>query len=279
MNELTYLQAIILGLVQGIAEFLPISSSGHLAVVQQFMDLESDSQSMLVFNVSTHVGTLVAVALVFFGSSRLFLRRLFKETSSDYSGRRHAWSLLGKGILATIPVGVVGLAFQDKVEAAFGNPLGIGIALMTTGTLLFISGKVPKPNRGWKQFGVGRAVLVGLAQAVAILPGISRSGSTISVALMLGLRRRWAGEFSFFIFAPAICGASLIKAKDVLDMSPEQFSTLQVGPIVVGTIVSLCSGYVALRVLVSAVRRAKLHHFCYYCWLAGLVVLVTLRSS
>ena len=114
---------------------------------------------------------------------------------------------------------------------------------------------------------------------MAILPGISRSGSTICTAMLLGLRRRWAAEFSFFIAVPAICGAALLKAKDTLDLSPADLAAIPKGPILAGAAVALFSGYVALRLLLSAVRRGKLQHFCYYCWLAGLAVVLLLGKA
>lgn len=272
MNDLTYLQALILGVIQGLTEFLPVSSSAHLAITQQLMRLEADSPAMLMFDVAGHLGTLAAVVLVFAPTFRRYLRRLILESRLSFGERRVAWRIAGLGVCASVPTAIIGLAFKDTLEAAFGKPRWIGVALLVTGTLLYVTGKVPRPRLGWKKFGLGRAFAVGLAQGVAILPGISRSGATICAAMIVGLRRRWAGEFSFFIATPAICGAAVLKAMDTFELSGPQSAALPTGPILLGAITALFSGYVALRLLLVVVHRAKLQHFCYYCWLVGLVV-------
>jgi undecaprenyl-diphosphatase len=279
VNDLDYLQALILGLVQGVTEFLPISSSGHLAVLQRWMDLDADSQAMLVFDVAVHVGTLVAVLWVFAAVFGRYFRRLVVESSRSFSGRRIAWRIAGLGVAASIPTALIGLVFQERLEAAFDKPLWIGLAWLVTGTLLFVTGKIPRPRRGWRRFGVVRAFGVGLAQGAAILPGISRSGATICLAMLLGLRRRWAAEFSFFIAAPAICGAALFKALQTLSLSGGETDAVASGPILAGAVVALVSGVVALRLLLSAVHRAKLQHFCYYCWLAGVATILLLNRA
>lgn len=279
MNDLDYVQALILGIVQGLTEFLPVSSSGHLAISQRLMSLKADSHAMLLFDVASHLGTLLAVVWVFAGTFRHYLRRLLAESAPSFSGRRFAWRIAALGACASVPTAAIGLGFKDTLEAAFDKPLWIGVGLLLTGTLLYITGKIPRPRRGWRKFGVGRSLLVGIAQGAAILPGISRSGSTICVAMVSGFRRRWAAEFSFFIAAPAICGAALIKANDTLNLGGEQLAAIPKGPILIGSAAALLSGYIALRLLLGAVHRAKLHHFCYYCWLAGLLVLVLLGNS
>jgi len=274
MNELSYWQALLLGFIQGVTEFLPISSSGHLAISQRLMHLDADSTPMLLFDVVTHLATLAAVVWVFAGTFGRYLRRLSAECSASFTGRRIAWRVALAGIVASVPTAAIGLAFQDTFERAFGKPVWIGVGLLFTGTLLFVIGKIPRPRRGWRRFGSGRALWVGVAQGLAILPGISRSGSTICLAMLLGLRRRWAAEFSFFIAAPAICGATLLKAKDTFEQYGVDLTAVANGPMLVGAIVALLSGYVALRLLLTAVHRAKLQYFCYYCWLAGLAVIL-----
>jgi len=192
VNELNYLQALILGVVQGLTEFLPISSSGHLAITQRLMHLDADSQAMLLFDVASHLGTLLAVIYVFAGTFRRYVQRLFAESRSSFVGRRIAWPIAGLGVCASVPTALIGLVFKDPLEAAFDKPIWIGVGLLLTGTLLFVTGKIPRPRRGWRRFGVGRALLVGIAQGAAIMPGVSRSGSTICVAMLAGFRRRWA---------------------------------------------------------------------------------------
>ncbi|MFQ5491301.1 MAG: undecaprenyl-diphosphate phosphatase, partial [Phycisphaerae bacterium] len=148
MNPLSYLQAVALGVIQGFTEFLPISSSGHLAITQQLMGLTAESQPLLIFNVASHVGTLIAVGLVFAGPIRLYFRRLLTESGTGFGGRRIAWRIAGLAALATLPAGVVGLLFQSVIEPAFGNPTGIGVALLITGTWLYLSGRFPRPRQG-----------------------------------------------------------------------------------------------------------------------------------
>jgi undecaprenyl-diphosphatase len=217
VTELTYFHAIILGIIQGLTEFLPISSSGHLALAQRVMEYDADSPAMLLFDVAVHLGTVVAVAAVFAGDFGRYFRRLCRESTPGFAGRRTAWRIAALGIAASVPTAVIGLVFKDDLEAAFGKPSWIGIALIMTGSLLWATGKTPRPRRGWRRFGFGRAVLIGLGQGIAILPGVSRSGTTISLALLAGIRREWAGQFSFFIAIPAICGAALLHTKDVLE--------------------------------------------------------------
>ncbi|MHC4697451.1 MAG: undecaprenyl-diphosphate phosphatase [Planctomycetota bacterium] len=149
------------------------------------------------------------------------------------------------------------------------KPRWIGAALIITGGLLAVMKVLPRAKRGWKDFRWWQAVLVGVAQAGTIMPGISRSGSTICIASYLGLRRRWAAEFSFLIAVPAIVGAALVKLKDTLELPRAVFETIPIGPVVLGSAAALLTGVLALIILLNAVRRAKLHYFAPYCWLLG----------
>ena len=276
MSEFGYLTSILLGAVQGLTEFLPISSSGHLALIQRWLGLEANAPPMLLFDVLAHLGTLIAVMIVFAPSARRFVTRLFKELSTSGSRPRFAWRIAGLAIVATIPTAVIGLGFQDAFEAAFGKPRWIGVALWVTGGLLAVTAGIKRPSRGWKRFRWWQAALVGVLQGLAILPGISRSGATICVALFCGLRRRWAAEFSFLIAVPAMLGAALLKTKDTLELPSEQLASLAWGPILVGSLGALVIGVVALLILLNVVRRAKLHYFAVYCWLMGTLALAGL---
>lgn len=272
---MTYLEAIVLGIIQGLTEFLPVSSSGHLAITQRLMSLEPDSPPMLIFNVVSHVATLVAVLLVFAMTIRSFLGRLAREAKRDYQGRRTGWRIAFIGALATMPVAIVGVVWKSDIEAAFDNPKGIGIALLVTSVVLWSTAVVPRGRRGWRRFGWGRALIVGLAQAGAIMPGVSRSGSTIATALLLGIRRRWAAQFSFLIAVPAIFGAALIKAKDAAELVSGGVA-LPWGPIIVGSLAALITGYVALTVLLRIVNQRKFHWFGFYTFALGLLILIFL---
>ncbi|NOX58612.1 MAG: undecaprenyl-diphosphate phosphatase [Planctomycetes bacterium] len=277
MSELSYIQAIILGVVQGLTEFLPISSSGHLALGAHWFGLEPESRPMLVFNIGVHLGTVVAVAAVFARKFLAYFSRLIAETKPNYEGRRIAWKIAALGVVASVPTAIIGLCFKDELEQAFDNRLGIGIALIATGTLLWITGKIPRPKRGWRRFGWWRALVIGLGQGIAIMPGVSRSGTTISIAMFCGLKRQWAGEFSFFIAIPAICGAALLSILDVIKDPAMSLSSSITGPLVAGTLVAAITGYFALRVLLASLRSAKFHYFSYYCWMLGLIVITFMR--
>lgn len=274
MTELGYPSAIILGFIQGLTEFLPVSSSGHLVIAQRLMDLKSDSPAMLLFDIVTHIGTLFAVGIVFAETFGKFVVRLATETVPGFSGRRSAWMVVALGFAACTMTAIIGLSFKESFERSFSSTAGIGAGLLVTGTVLFLTGRIPRPRRGWRRIGWWRAALVGVAQGIAILPGISRSGSTICAALFLGIKRKWAAEFSFLIVVPTILGVGAIQLHDTLTLPPEELSTIPWGPIVVGAAVSLASGVVALRVLLAMVIADRLRHFCYYCWGLGTLVLV-----
>ncbi len=278
-------QAVVLGVIQGLTEFLPVSSSGHLALVQHWMRLPAESTEMLLFDVATHLGTLLAVVVVFARTFLAYFARLIRELRSDgpppnprsrrsWFVRKAAWRVAILGMIACVPTGVIGLGFQDQFKAAFGSPTAIGIALLVTGVLLFASSKVPRPRKSWRQFGVLGALAVGVAQGLAITPGISRSGATICTALLCGLKRQWAAEFSFLIAFPAICAAAAKEFKDVLELPADQLAGIPALPIAVGSLVATVVGYFALKGLLAAVRGAKLVYFSYYVWALGVLVIV-----
>ncbi len=274
MSELTYPKAVVLGITQGLTEFLPVSSSAHLAIVQRLFHLDPDSPAMLLFDVLAHIGTLCAVVVVFLNPIASYFRRLKSECGATGTSSRFAWRIAGLAVIASLPTAAIGLGFKHSLEAAFDKPMWIGFDLLITGLLLASTAAVRHGKRGWRSFAWWQAVIVGTAQGIAILPGISRSGSTICLAMICGLRRRWAAEFSFFIAFPAIVGATLIKLKDTLELGREVIAGLPLGPIVVGSTVSLVVGFFALRMLLGAVRRAKLHFFAPYCWLLGVLLLM-----
>lgn len=273
MTELTYLSAALLGLIQGVTEFLPVSSSGHLVIVQSLLGLQGDSPSMLLFDVVTHFGTLLAVLAVFFGTLGRFVRRLAREASPSFEGKRSAFVVLALGVVASLPTAAIGLGFKDTFESAFASPTATGVGLLITGTFLFATGFCPRPRRGWRRIGWPRAAVVGIVQGLAIFPGISRSGSTISVALFLGIKRRWAAEFSFLIAAPAIAGATLIKLRETFTLPSGDLERIPWGPIAAGSLLAFVSGVIALRILLWLVVGDRIHHFAYYCWAVGIVVL------
>ncbi len=261
---MNYFDACVLGALQGLTEFLPVSSSGHLVVFQASRGLLPNSPEMLVFDVVGHLGTLLAVAVVF---CRPMLRLL--------NHRRHARRVIGLAAAATAVTGLIGVTFKTQFESLFAEYHLVGLAFLATGAVLLAAGRAPRPRRGWKRFGFWIAVAVGLAQAIAIVPGISRSGLTIGVAMLLGVRRRWATEFSLLIATPAICGAAILKLWDLtFDPAATQWAA-SAGPILLGGLVAFAVGLAAVHLLLRIVQRSRLHWFSYYVWGLGLYVLVT----
>ncbi len=252
------LWALFLGVLQGLTEFLPVSSSGHLVLFQQFADIGEDE---ILFDLVLHVGTLVPVIWFYRREVWAILRDpLFGQGPLlERPGTR--WILMVG--LATLPTGLMGVLFEDLFETLFSTPAVLVLTFALTGTLLFLtrhrqSGAVELPQLTWKQ-----ALILGVAQGFAITPGISRSGSTISVALMMGLEREFAARISFLMSVPAILGAVVLKLRDV---DPAHVHADQ---LVVGGLAALISGYAALVLLVWLVKGGKLSRFAYYCWFAA----------
>lgn len=277
MTDLTHIEAVSLGIIQGLTEFLPISSSGHLAIAQRLMHLKPDTPAMIAFDLAVHLGTLVAVAVVFQAQIRRFLADAWRDVRQPRATRSAALLIAVLGIIACVPTAVIGLTLKDTFERAFDRPQWIAAGLLLTGALLLSTRYCPRPKRGWRRIGWWRALAIGIAQGIAITPGVSRSGSTISLALLLGVKRRWAGEFSFLIAAPAIAGAILLHLMEIADTEGLTSGDLPLGPVALGTVAATLSGYIALRFLIALIRRAQLHHFCYYCWLLAIAILIFLR--
>lgn len=276
MNELDYFHALCLGVLQGLTEFLPISSSGHLALAQRFAGLDPTSPPILLLDVLAHVGTVLAVAVVFRQPFLRFLSRLIREASGRVPpGRRTACRIVTLSIVSSICTAALGLGFKNTFESAFDKPTWIGVGLLGTGLLLLLSRFINRGRLGWRGFTSWHAMLVGVAQGIAIFPGVSRSGATICVALFCGLRRRWAGHFSFLIAVPAICGAAVLKALDIFGTQTMRSDAIPWGPLIVGTITSFAVGVASLRLLVVVIERARMHYFWMYCAVAGTIVLLT----
>lgn len=256
-----WLQAIALGVLQGLTEFLPISSSGHLVLGQVALGLQ---EPQLLFDVLLHVGTLAAV-LYFYGRD---VWRILRACLLALAGRREDRPSARTGgliILGTIPAALVGLLLEDFIERAFGSPRAVSFALLATGALLYFTKSVPAGARGEDQVTWRDALLIGVFQAFAILPGISRSGSTIACALFLRIEREHAARFSFLLSIPAIGGAFVLKARHLA-----QISSPDILPFLVGTIAAAGTGVLALAWLLRLVRGGNLRGFAYYCWAVGI---------
>jgi undecaprenyl-diphosphatase len=255
---LSILEALILGIIQGLTEFLPISSSGHLAVTQHLLGLSAPDAN-LFFNVMLHFATVLAILAVYW-KDFLFL----------FTERRREAGLI---LLGTIPAGVIGLLFKDTFESLNGVLWAIGIGFLTTATILTIcdrAGDEDADRRHLGELAFGAILMIGLAQAVALMPGVSRSGMTIAAALLLGTQRDEAVRFSFLLAVPVILGASILELKDFAQ-TDHPFEPI---PLLIGMAAAGLVGYGALRVLLSMVKRRKLVFFALYCWLLGGCTLV-----
>ncbi len=263
------LSAVALGILQGITEFLPVSSSGHLVIGQHLLGWQEPN---LFFDVSLHVGTFLAVALVFRRDIVFLVQgglKWLRHPLADHSyPRDEARRLFTLVLWGTIPTVILGFAFKDLFERLFTSVTAVGFSLLVTGTLLWLTRrKVSSWGKGPFDIRFRHAALIGLVQGLAITPGISRSGSTIAVALLLGFQREWAGRFSFLLFVPAVLGAMLLESLH-LKAIPNP-----VGPVLWGTVAAAITGYVALRFLLATVRRGRFHLFAPYCWALGAVCL------
>jgi len=252
---LTFLQAIILGIVQGITEWLPVSSSGHLVIVQQLFGLKVP----VFFDVLLHLGTL-GVILVFFWKDIIELIKVIihRDFKSEY-GRLFIFILLG-----SIPTAIIGLVFHELLVSFFSNLLVVGVALIATGTLLFFCER----REGKKELTIRESLLIGLAQGLAIIPGISRSGSTIGLGLLSGIDRDKLIRFSFLLSVPAVLGASLFESRNIV------FSQIEWLPFLSGMIVSGIVGYFSLKFLIKFIKERRLKVFSWYCWIIGIGLII-----
>ncbi len=259
---MSILEAVLLGLVQGITEFLPVSSSAHLAVLEHLWKLPVESR--LPLTTMLHGATVLAVICYF---APLLGRLIGGLWARDAARRGSSWRMVGFILLASVPAGAIGVVFGDVIERVFASPLLIGLMLLVTGGVLFGTRFArPRGETGWL-----RSLLLGVAQAIAILPGISRSGATIAGGLYLGMERKPAFEFSFLLAIPAITGAFLLEVRKV------NLAVLSPAALAVGMAVAFVAGLAALFVLGRAVTGRKLYLFAFYCWLAGLATILFVR--
>jgi undecaprenyl-diphosphatase len=271
------IQAIVLGIVQGATEFIPVSSSGHLVLVPWALGWPNPG---LLFDTMLHWGTLAAVVTYFWREwlavVRAFFRSLFARGpwSAAPGGRladpdsRLAWGI----ILGTIPAVVLGFLFKDFFESLFGTPLAVGVFLIVTAIILTVSEKVGRRVHSLAQLNLPDALLIGLAQAASIAPGISRSGATMSAGLARGYQREDAARFSFMLSAPVILGAGVLQLFDAVGGS-EAF-TSPMAAVIAGTVAAAVSGYLVIRFLLNYLRRGSLYVFAVYCAVVGAAVVV-----
>lgn len=230
-----------------------------------FQHLFGLKEPQLLLDVMLHLGTLLAVLIIFRADLWQITRGIWQRVSTGrIDADDQSLRLLGLLILASIPVAIIGLGFKNYIEAAFATPLYVGIAFLITGLVLWLGKFAPQPTKYTGQTTWIDALLIGCSQALAIIPGISRSGTTISMALLLGLDRQLAAKFSFLMAIPAIIGATLVQWRHAPDVSLEQWP-----PILLGTVIAFISGYIALKVLIRLVNKGNFAQFAYYCWSIG----------
>jgi len=264
------IKTFLLGVIQGLTEFLPVSSSGHLILAKTFMGVEAETPMLL--EVALHLATGIAVLFVFRRDIINIIKGCF---SPDAGVRKDSLTYSGWVIAATIPAAVVGILLDDQIEALFDTSRGPAAAYITS-IMLFVTAALlifssTRKGGGDGKLNWAKAIAIGLVQAVAIMPGISRSGSTIAMALILGVSRDEAGRFSFMLALPAIFGAALLQARHV-----ESWSAVMNWGLIAGFAASFAVGIVALKLLLTFIRKGKLHYFGYYCAAAAAVSLVCL---
>lgn len=270
------LSSIFLGLVQGVAEFLPISSSGHLALFQYFFGLNSEES--LFFNVLLHLGTLIAIFVYYWRDIVSLCREFVRLVTCLFSRekRRQMKRLPPDGrmilmiVVATLPLFVI-LPIKDKVEGLYTNPIFVGCALLVTGGLLFYSDRMRRGKKGPKSATFLDALLVGVGQAIAVTPGLSRSGTTISVGMMRGFHRRFAVRFSFLLSIPAVLGANILSIGEAVQQG---IDVSKLPGYIIGTIVAAVSGFFAIRLVNVLADKGKFGNFAYYCWGIGAAAVV-----
>lgn len=255
------LQAIILGIVQGLTEFLPVSSSGHLQLVNELLGTNLDPESNLTFSLTLHAATVLSTIVVLWAEIWRLIKGLFSRTFTE----EQAYIL--KIVISMIPVGIVGLFFKDYIEAAFSSVVVVGVMLLITSALLTFA-YYAKPRQK-DTISYRDSFIIGLSQAVAVLPGLSRSGTTIATGLLLGNQKQSVAQFSFLMVLPPILGNAL------LDIVKGDFGGgVDILPLVAGFVAAFVTGCIACKWMIDIVKRGKLIWFAIYCGVVGVVALV-----
>ena len=272
---LSLLEAIFMGFVQGVAEFLPISSSGHLTLLQHFFKMEEVDN---LFNILLHFATLIAVCVVYRKDIAEMIVEFFKGVGSLFGGHGsresrppEARRLVMMVIVGTLPLFVV-LPLEGLVEGLGNYPAAVSVMLLVTGCILFFSDRVGDGRKTARTATVKDALLVGIAQGVATIPGISRSGSTISAGLLLGFNRKFAVRYSFLLSLPAVLGATLLKV--VRAFGDQGIDTSLLPMYIAGMVVAGVVGYFSIQLVRLLANKGKFGNFAYYCWIVGVVSLV-----
>jgi len=258
VQDLSILQSIILGIVQGLTEFLPVSSSGHLVIASKLLDLKPD----IAFDVMLHFATLLAVC-VFFARDIINIIKSFLFSRS----LKDPYFKLGLLVIAgSVPTAIIGFSLQRTFESMFSSLFAVGCFLILTGVLMILAETYGKARKDIKKFSFIDSLVIGIAQGCAIAPGLSRSGTTISASLLTGLKRPLAARFSFLLSIPAILGASVFKSKEILG---------NIGlPMIAGFLFAAISGYMAIWLFMKMIEKKNLKWFAYYCFIIGCLVIL-----
>ena len=257
------INAIILGIIQGITEFLPVSSSGHLEIVKTILGESKAAEESLLMTVVLHFATALSTIIIF----RKDILEIFRGLLQFKNNESFRFSL--KIVLSMIPAAIVGVFFNEEIEALFGGKLTlVGGMLIITGLLLLLADKAKESE---KQVDIKNALLIGISQAIAIFPGISRSGATISTAVILGIDKEKAARFSFLMVVPLILGKI---AKDILSGDIQYESTTFL-PLVIGFLAAFITGIIACKWMIKLVKSSQLKYFAYYCFAVGAIVIAT----
>ena len=268
---MTYLLSILMGIIQGVAEFLPISSSGHLALFQTFFGMENVEEKYMFFTVLLHFGTLVSVCVVYWRDIAEMIREFFlgiaalagKDNGAPPPPARRMVMLI---IIGTLPLFVM-VFLRDAVNRLSSNSIMVSCALLVTGFVLFFSDRMAKGRKTARNATITDALIVGCGQALAVIPGLSRSGTTISVGMLRGFDRSFAVRYSFLLSLPAILGANVLEIKDAVEVG---INVEELPMYIVGVVIAAVVGYFSIRLVKSLSDKGKFGKFAYYCWAVGL---------
>jgi len=273
----TISSAILLGIVQGVAEFLPISSSGHLAILQNLFAL-SAGEDHLFFDVLLHLGTLISICVCYWGDIVAMVREVFivlrggrRADGTPVQGNLGAARLFMMIVVGTLPLFLV-LPINDKVEELYYITPFIGVALLLTGCMLFVSDKMTPGKRTEKNMRFRDALVIGLCQCVATLPGLSRSGTTITAGIATGLDRNFAMKYSFLLSLPAVLGANLLSF--IKAIGSESIDASLIPAYLIGMLAAMLSGIAAISLMKLIAKKSKFGWFAYYCWGAGVLTII-----
>ena len=250
----TLIEALILAVIQGLTEWLPVSSSGHLVITQKVLGLNPP----LIFDVMLHIGTLIVVLTVFRKDIVDIIKAVIKRDFETEEGKLALFIFVG-----SVPIAIIGFVFYDFFKSLFSNLLAVGVAIIITGSLIFVSEK----RIGNRKMGILDSLLIGLAQAVTIIPGISRSGITVATGLLRKIDKTKAFRYSFLLSVPAVIGATVMESKDLVT------GNVDAVPLFLGAIISMVVGYTSLKLLQKIIMNEKFHLFAYYCWTVGIAII------